>query len=66
MYSSRPDSSQGPQHLLPSLVRRVGAWAMRVVRHMGRMGIFLGQAVGTMLTTPLKLDWLGKRIQFIG
>lgn len=30
------------------------------------MGMFLGRTLGTMFTTPLKLGWLVKRIQFIG
>ena len=58
--------SHDSHHYIPTAVARLGARALGIVRTMGRMGLFLARTLGTLFSTPLKVGWLVKRIQFIG
>ena len=58
--------SQESRHYIPAAVARLGGRTLDILRTMGRMGMFLGRTLVTMFTTPLKVGWLVKRIQFIG
>lgn len=47
-------------------VRRLGSITLFGLRGMGRMGLFLGQALFCAFTPPLKFSWIIKQIWFIG
>ena len=49
-----------------NLIVKIGAWFLGLVEEMGRMGIFLANAVYIMFVPPYKPRWILRRIRFIG
>lgn len=63
LWSFRVDT---PLRDMVTLVRKLGEAVLRVIRRMGRMGIFLVLSFAYALTPPIKMGLLLKQIQFIG
>jgi phospholipid/cholesterol/gamma-HCH transport system permease protein len=53
-----------PRALVP--LDAIGRWASAIVESLGRFGVFLAQALGTLLTPPFKLGAFVGRIHYIG
>ncbi len=48
------------------MIRGLGAFALRGLRSLGAMGLFLARAIYYTLTPPLKVAWVVRQIWFIG
>ena len=49
-----------------TMLERLGAATLRLITYLGRLGIFLGQALALIVMPPLKVRRIIRQMHFIG
>src|SRR5712692_1270336 len=62
IWAERDDSV----HVVRFILTQLGAAVLSLLSYLGRLGLFLGQAVGLLFVPPLKMRRVLRQVQFIG
>jgi len=62
IWAERDDSV----HVVRFILTQLGAAVLSLLSYLGRLGLFLGQAVGLLFVSPLKMRRVLRQVQFIG
>src|SRR5437762_76107 len=62
IWTERDDSVP----VVPFVLAQIGTTVLGLLSYVGRLGLFLGQAVGLIFVPPLKMWRIMRQVQFIG